>query len=111
MKRTLILIGLLLLGSVGHTQSNFTGNAQVYHGQQSVTNTATALASQALKTFCVKALHGNGAAIYIGNSGVTTSNGMELVADQSWCANIDNANRIYVVNSGGSASVSWIGTN
>ena len=110
MKRTLILVGLLLSPLWGQgSLSN--SSAQVFTGQQAVTGTATALASQSLKTFCVKALHANTIAVYIGVSGVTTSTGMELQADQSWCANIDNSNRIFVIASTTGASVSWIGTN
>lgn len=108
-----LILGLLLILScvpAGRSQSNFTGNAQIYSGQQAVTGTATALANQPLKTFCIKALHANTSIVYIGPSGVTSGTGMELTADQSWCANIDNANRVFIIGTSG-ANVSWIGTN
>jgi len=111
MLKKLILGLALCLVLVRGQGSNPSGNAQIYHNQVAVTGTATALSAQPLKTFCIKALHANAIAIYIGNSGVTTSNGMELIADQSWCGNIDDAKRIYVVASTTGASASWIGTN
>lgn len=110
MFKSLLLLFLLLL-PLGHSQSENFSNAQIYNGQQPVTGTATALTNQPLRTICIKALHGNATAIYLGNSTVSTSNGMELQADQSWCANITNANLVYVVASGAGPSVSWIGTN
>ena len=112
MRRIITLLALLFVLVPARSQnSNPSGNAQIYNGQQAVTGTAAALASQPLKTFCIKALHANTIAVYVGNSSVSTANGMELQADQSWCANIDNANRVYVVATTTGASVSWIGTN
>lgn len=112
MKRLVISFILISLFGVFHSlgqNSEIKGNAQIYTNQQTVTATATALASQVLKTICIKALHANTAVLYIGNSGVTTANGMELAADQSWCAAVVNANQIYIIGTTG--SVSWIGTN
>jgi drug/metabolite transporter (DMT)-like permease len=109
MKRLLILFGLLCLVGRGQSSNN-TSNAQIYNNQQAVTASAAALASQALRTICVKAMHANTTTVYIGNASVTTGNGMELIADQSWCGNITNANLVYIIGTAG-ANVSWIGTN
>ena len=113
MKRLLFLALAFLVFSASPQStppSLQTGNIQVFTGQQTATGTATALASQALKTICIKALHANTSAIYLGNSGVTTGNGMELMADQSYCQAVGNANQFYILQSSG-GGVSWIGSN
>lgn len=111
MIKKLLIIGMLGL-LFGSAQSSLnTSNAQVYNGQQTATGTAAALnggTSRPLKTICVKALHANTGTVYLGGAGVTTATGMELIADQSWCADVTDATVIFLVGTG---SVSWIGTN
>jgi hypothetical protein len=87
------------------------GNGTVYSGQQSVTATASALASNSAKNVCVKALAENAINVYVGPSGVTSSTGMELAPDESICMPVSNTNLIYVVASSTGASVSWAATN
>jgi len=90
-------------------QSVLTSNDTVLTGQQTVTSTATSLGTAAtggIKTLCVVAAHGNGTAIEVGGSNVTTSNGLILNADQSWCINVKNLNAVFVVGSAG-GNVSW----
>lgn len=113
-KRSLLIIGLCFLGvtQFSRSQPSFTtGSAQTFSGQQTATGSAVALnsgTSRPLKTICVKALHANTMAVYLGGSGVTTATGMELQADQSYCAAVTDAVNIYLVGTG---SVSWIGQN
>jgi len=54
----------------------------------------------------VLALSTNSATVYVGNSGVTTSNGFPLAAGAGIQLAIDNLSKVYIVGSG---SVRWIG--
>jgi hypothetical protein len=87
------------------------GNAAVLSGQQAVTAAAVALATNASKNACVKALIGNSLNVYVGPTGVTTATGMELAPGDSVCLPVGNTNLLYVVSSATGSSVSWIGTN
>jgi hypothetical protein len=87
------------------------GNGTLYSGQQAVTGTAAALATNSTKQACFKALVANAINIYLGPSGVTTSTGIELAPDEAVCLPVSNTNLVYVVASTTGASVSWIGTN
>ena len=62
-------------GSTGVTTST-----AILAGQVSVTATAQALPSNSVQSVCVKALAANSIKVYVGPSGVTTSNGLELSA-------------------------------
>lgn len=86
-------------------------NSTVITGQQAVTGSAVALASNTVKTLCVKALVGNAINVYIGPSGVSTSTGHELAPGESQCTAVSNTNLIFVVASTTGASVSWFATN
>ena len=87
------------------------GNAALYSGQQAVTGTAAALATQAVKQACVKALKGNVINVYVGPSGVSDATGYELAPDEAVCLPVNNVNLIYVIARTTGASVSWTGTN
>jgi len=89
----------------------FAGNGTVFSNQAAVTATAAALATNAAKSVCVKALVGNTLNVYLGVSGVTTSTGMELAPGDSVCLNISNSNLVYHIASSTGSSVSFIGTN
>lgn len=93
-------------GSTGSTAST-----AILAGQVAVTATAQALPSNATQSVCVKALAANTIKVYVGPSGVTTSNGMELSAGDGWCTSVTNSNAIYVIASTTGASISWAGRN
>ena len=122
MKKVLLTLAIITLLDAGvHSRGSWpllfgqgvipAGSSQPFSNQQAATGSAVALnngTSQPLKTICVKALHANVSAVYLGGAGVTTGTGMELQADQSYCGAIANANTLFIVGTG---SVSWIGTN
>ena len=87
------------------------GNAAVLANQQAVTASAVALATNASKNICVKALAGNTANVYIGPTGITTATGMELAPGDSYCGPVANTNLLYVIAAATGSSVSWIATN
>lgn len=93
-------------GSTGVTTST-----AILAGQLAVTATAQALPSNSVQSVCVKALAANSIKVYVGPSGVTTSNGMELSAGDGWCTSVSNSNAIYVIASTTGASISWAGRN
>lgn len=80
-------------------------------GQQAVTGTAAALATNTVKQVCVKALLANTINVYVGPSGVTTSTGLELGPGDSYCTEVSNTNVLYVIASGAGPSVSWAARN
>lgn len=102
---SLAIIGLLWVVYL-YPQSVLTSNDTVLSGQQNATAVATNLGTTAVKTVCVVAAHGNASPVYLGGSNVTTSNGLIVNADQSWCINVKNLGAVYVVSSG-SGSISW----
>jgi hypothetical protein len=83
----------------------------IQHGQTaiSVTDTAVQIASSQAGciTVAVKALSGNGASIYVGGSGVTTSNGWELAAGESWEIDIDHAEYGIYINGTAGDGCCW----
>lgn len=86
------------------------GNASLLSGQQSVTASAVALASNASKTVCVKALASNSINVFVGPSGETTSTGFLLAPGEGTCQPLANTNLVFVIASTTGASVSWIAT-
>lgn len=82
-----------------------------FAGQQAVTGTAAALASNTSKKFCVKALIGNTINVFVGITGVTTSTGDELTPGEGRCYTLSNTNLVFVVASTTGASVSFSGEN
>lgn len=87
------------------------GNSAVLSGQQSVTSSAVALASNTAKTVCVKALVSNVINVFIGPAGITTSTGFLLAPGEGACMPLTNTNLVAVIASTTGASVSWIATN
>ena len=106
-------IGTVTQGNAGASAwpMYLAGTTSVLSGQQAVTGSATALATNTAKAICVKALNGNAINVYIGPTGITTSTGLELSAGAFWCGTITNTNLIYVVASTTGASVSWFAIN
>lgn len=80
-------------------------------GQQAVTGTAAALATNTTKEVCVKALLANTINVYVGPTGVTTSTGLELGPGDSYCTRVTNTNALFVIASGAGPSVSWAARN
>lgn len=58
----------------------------------------------------VQALSTNADSVYIGDSGVTTSNGFELQAGQATSIAVDNINKLYLAGTTGDG-VCWLGAN
>lgn len=92
--------------------------SRIAHGQVAVTGTAAQLSSTATKlnSLIIKAHSANAANVYIGEAGVTTSTGYELVPGEEFIFTPDtNLNKmplpteVYVVGTSGD-DVSWIGT-
>ena len=90
---------------------NQQGRATVLSGQQAVTGSAVALATNTVKGICVKALAGNTINVYLGPSGITTSTGFELAPGGGVCSPVTNSNLLYVIASTTGASVSWLASN
>ena len=87
------------------------GNGSVLAGQQAVTGTAAALATNSCRKALVKALAANTINVYVGPTGVTTGTGFELAPGESVGLDVSNTNLIFVIASTTGASVSWIATN
>jgi hypothetical protein len=85
------------------------GFGSLVSAQQAVTASAVALPSNAVHGFCVKALPGNTITVYVGPSGVTTSTGYPLIAEDSVCYQLSNTNLVYVIASTTGASVAVTG--
>lgn len=85
------------------------GAASIVSGQQAVTATAAALPSNTVRRATVKALMGNSIAVYVGPSGVLTSDGYELAPNESVTLDVSNTNLIFVVASTTGASVCFVG--
>jgi hypothetical protein len=87
-----------------------TGNWQPGN-QQAVTGTATALPNVQTTAVCLKVVPGGTQTVFIGGSGVTTSNGFPLAVSStsgdSTCFQINNLNRIYVIASTTGSTIAW----
>lgn len=83
----------------------------VYNGSKTVpTGTAQAIATtQAISSVTVKALSTNSVAVYVGVTGVTTSDGFELLAGESVSMDIDNLADVFVISGSASQVVRYIG--
>jgi hypothetical protein len=84
-------------------------SAPVY-GQQASTGTATALPSNALTSGIVLTNIGATNAIWIGGSGLTTSNGYSLAAGASVGLVVSNTSSIYILQNTGASTLSFIGS-
>jgi len=98
----------LPVSSIGALSTTFS------NGQKAVTNSAATLGSTtAFKNgLALTCLSSSTASIFIGTSGVTTSNGYELAPGQSIVVPIQDIASIYVVAVASSTStIAWIGFN
>jgi hypothetical protein len=112
MKKLLLFLSFFLLVGAACAQQKVTLTvpAAIISGQQSVTASAAALATNTLtKGLCVQALSTNTISVFVGPSGVSTSTGIELPAKASYCAAVSNSNAFYVIASTTGASVTWSG--
>jgi hypothetical protein len=104
------LAGAVSSSKVNVNLSSSTLPSSILAGQQAVTASAVALASNALtRGLCVEALSTNTISVYVGPSGVTTATGIELPAGSSFCPAVSNSNEIYVIASTTGATVTWSG--
>jgi len=79
-------------------------------GQQAVTTTATSLPANVLtRGLCVQALSTNTISVFVGPSGVTAANGIELPAGAAYCPALANSNDLFIIAASTGASVSWSG--
>lgn len=92
----------------GNQRVTVAGNTVVLSGQQSVTGSAVALATNTTKAACVKALVSNLINVFVGPSGITTSTGYLLAPGESVCLPATNTNLLFVIASTTGASVSWL---
>lgn len=58
----------------------------------------------------IRAMPANSGTIFVGGSGVTTSDGYPLVAGESIDIGIDNTDAVYLIASAASQLYRWIGT-
>jgi hypothetical protein len=100
-----------IISVVGTIQTQEVGNGTVLSNQQAVTAAAVALATNASRNICVKALVGNTANVYIGPTAETIATGMELAPGDSYCGPVSNTNLIFVIAAAVGQTVSWIATN
>jgi hypothetical protein len=84
-------------------------SAPVY-GQQTSTGTATALPSNTLTSGIVLTNIGTTNAIWVGGSGLTTSNGYSLAAGASVGLVVSNTSSIYILQNTGASTLSFIGS-
>ena len=86
------------------------GKSNVVVFQETIGTSELQLADNPLNySVTVKALHGNSAVVYVGVSGVDTSNGFELNAGESISLSVDNTNRLYVIASDINQKICLIG--
>lgn len=79
-------------------------------GQQSVGTSQVQLPSnQIYLAVTIKASNANSGTVYVGVTGVTTSTGFELGAGEGVSIPIDNTDKIYLIASASSQTVSYIG--
>ncbi|TEU00356.1 MAG: hypothetical protein E3J29_01935 [Dehalococcoidia bacterium] len=82
----------------------------IANGQKTVTNHGTAeqLPSAACVAATIKALPGNSGNIYLGDSGVDSSNGHVLAPGDAFNVAIDNLNRFYIDADNDGEGVSYL---
>lgn len=97
----------------GTVTTSDAGRSAVLHFQTSIPTTAggTQLASNACKEATVKNLLSNSNIIWVGITGVSSSNGYELNPGESLTLKVSNTNLIYCLSASGSQTVCTIATN
>lgn len=86
----------------------------VLNGRTTVTTAGTQVAlssSTACKSVTVKALSTNTGVIYVGNSSVSSSDGLQLAAGDSVNLDIDNLGTVYIDSSVNGEGVTFLGVN
>lgn len=74
------------------------GKSNVVVFQQTIGTSELQLPNNSLNySVTVKAIDTNTASVYVGISGVTTSNGFELASGESISLSVDNTNRLFVI--------------
>jgi hypothetical protein len=92
----------------GHLENNQQGAGSFSSGQQSVTASAVALSPiAASRNVLLCALSTNTISIFIGSSGLTTSNGLEIPPGQCRGFYLGNTDLVYVIASTTGATISW----
>ncbi len=80
-------------------------------GQQTVTTTAAALPNKTLSQGVIlESLSTNTVSIFVGDSSVTTSTGVELQVGAALSAAVSNLDVIYVICASGSPVITWLGS-
>jgi|HubBroStandDraft_5_1064220.scaffolds.fasta_scaffold02065_4 hypothetical protein len=87
------------------------GNGTLFPGQQTVTTSDAALATQACRAVTIKAAKANTVAVYIGTTGVTDSTGYELDPGDILTLPVTNVNLVHVISGSSGQVVSWVATN
>jgi len=86
------------------------GRSNFVAGQTSVGLTQVQLPNNPVyMSVTVKANNANSGTVYVGLTGVTTSTGFELGAGESVSLPVDNTNRIFVIASAASQTISYVG--
>lgn len=89
--------------------------SSVFEGKVNVTTAGTRVqisgSSVPIRSVCIKALHADTGKIYIGDVTVASSNGYELVADISVCADVNNLNLLYIDSSVNGEGVTYFAVN
>jgi hypothetical protein len=86
----------------------------IYNGKKTVTTAGTRVAlasSQAVKSVTIKALSANTGVIYVGDSSVSSANGLQLLAGESISLDIANLNTVNLDSSVNGEGVTYIGVN
>ena len=104
----LLVVELTAIVTYGPRPAQAQGIGFALSGQQAVTASAVVVSGTSYGTICIKALQGNTINVYVGGSGVTTANGMELTPGNAYCSPVANGNQFYVVASTTGASISWL---
>jgi len=91
---------------------SFSGPSSLHNGQVSVTTAGTAVAlassSVSISKVTIKANAGNTGDIFVGDSGVTSSNGLILAAGESVDVSIDDLNKVYIDSATNGDGISYI---
>lgn len=88
--------------------------AAIFNGKTSVTTAGTRVtlaASQAIQSVTIKALSTNTGFIYVGNTSVASTNGLQLKAGESVSLDIANLNTVNIDSSVNGEGVTYIGVN
>lgn len=86
----------------------------VYNGKKTVTTAGTRVAlatTQTVKSVTIKALNANTGTIYVGNSTVASTNGLELLAGDTVNMDIADLATVYIDSSVNGEGVTYIGVN